>query len=207
MAPPTVHDDVSESEIDVPEEFLCPLTLEIMNDPVVSKDGKNFDRRAILKWLGKGNDTCPLTRQPLRPSSLVPNHKLKMDIHKWKIDQGLSTDNDENETKDYNSSPMRHPNSLMSLACVMEFASERVQSISTQREEGQQGELADLLALYEEVLDITDDNTSAALAVSPLVDADQSELSELEAQVDEELKEIKDLYEEVYFSSNATSAQ
>jgi U-box domain len=71
-------------DVDIPSEFVCPLTLEIMSDPVVSRYGKNFERNAILRWIGAGHDTCPLTRQLLRLSDLVTDHRLRLRIYMWK---------------------------------------------------------------------------------------------------------------------------
>jgi hypothetical protein len=65
-----------------------------MKDPVMSKFGQNYDRRAILQWLNRGNGNCPLTRRPLKPSLLAPNSSLKMRIAKWKVDQGCTDDDD-----------------------------------------------------------------------------------------------------------------
>ena len=68
----------------IPEHFVCPLTLEMMTDPLVSKHGHNFERKAVLKWLEKGNTTCPITRQPLTMSMLIPNVSLRLRIKAWK---------------------------------------------------------------------------------------------------------------------------
>lgn len=71
----------------IPDEFICPLTLNIMRDPVMIKSGHSFERSAIFNWLQKGHDTCPLTRQPLGISGLVTNHALLVQIQKWKASQ------------------------------------------------------------------------------------------------------------------------
>lgn len=71
-------------DLNIPSEFVCPLTLEIMNDPVVSRYGKNFERSSILQWLREGHDTCPLTRQPMILSDLVTDHRLRLNIYMWK---------------------------------------------------------------------------------------------------------------------------
>ena len=68
----------------IPENFVCPLTLELMTDPLVSKHGHSFERTAVLKWLEKGNTTCPITRQPLTMSMLIPNVSLRLRIRAWK---------------------------------------------------------------------------------------------------------------------------
>ena len=82
----SIHDDI------IPEEFICPISLSVMKDPVVSKDGQTYDRHAILQWLAQGHTTCPLTRQPLKPSLLVPNVNLRMRLMKWKAEKGIKLD-------------------------------------------------------------------------------------------------------------------
>ena len=79
----------SNADDAVPTKFVCPLTLELMTDPLMSKYGHNFSRDAILEWLGTGNDTCPLTRKPLAPSNLIPNASLRLEIRSWQRDNGL----------------------------------------------------------------------------------------------------------------------
>ena len=73
------------SSSSVPERFCCPLTLDIMEDPVQCKEtGHNFEREAIFEWMWGGNATCPLTRKPLRPADLVENDELYNEISIWK---------------------------------------------------------------------------------------------------------------------------
>ncbi|KAL5731073.1 hypothetical protein ACHQM5_003833 [Ranunculus cassubicifolius] len=61
-----------------PDDFKCPISLEIMSDPVILSSGHTFDRSSIQRWLDSGNRTCPLTKKPLpRHFSLIPNYVLK----------------------------------------------------------------------------------------------------------------------------------
>ena len=73
---------------DAPEEYLCPLTLDIMKDPVMSKYGQSFERSEILQWLKSGHGVCPLSRRPLKLQDLVTNHALKLRISQWRKEQG-----------------------------------------------------------------------------------------------------------------------
>jgi hypothetical protein len=77
---------------EIPECFICPLTLEAMDDPLMDRRGMNFERKAIVEWLNRGNKTCPLTREPLSYSNLVPNAALRMRIERWKKDNGMKVD-------------------------------------------------------------------------------------------------------------------
>ncbi|TKY53165.1 E3 ubiquitin-protein ligase PUB23 [Spatholobus suberectus] len=70
-------------EIDVPPFFVCPISLDLMKDPVTVPTGITYDRDSIEKWLfASKNDTCPVTKQPLLPD-LTPNHTLRRLIQAW----------------------------------------------------------------------------------------------------------------------------
>ncbi|KHN29326.1 U-box domain-containing protein 15 [Glycine soja] len=67
----------------IPHEFLCPITLEIMTDPVIVTSGQTYERESIEKWFQSNHNTCPKTRQPLEHLSLAPNCALKSLIEEW----------------------------------------------------------------------------------------------------------------------------
>lgn len=68
--------------------FICPLTNDIMEDPVTSKQGINFERKAILRWLDEQGDVCPVTKTPLTMAGLIPNNKLQWEIKQWQLNYG-----------------------------------------------------------------------------------------------------------------------
>lgn len=72
-------------DIEVPEYFMCPVSLQIMKDPVTAITGITYDRESIEHWLFNGkNPTCPVTKQALpRDSDLTPNHTLRRLIQAW----------------------------------------------------------------------------------------------------------------------------
>ncbi|KAI3461245.1 hypothetical protein Pfo_017908 [Paulownia fortunei] len=78
-------------EIDIPQYFLCPISLQIMKDPVTTVTGITYDRESIEQWLitASSDDAvmlCPVTKQPLnRGSDLTPNHMLRRLIQAWCI--------------------------------------------------------------------------------------------------------------------------
>ena len=59
-----------------PNEFICPITLNRMRDPVVASDGHTYERNAISVVLSQDPKLSPLTREPLS-SELYPNHALR----------------------------------------------------------------------------------------------------------------------------------
>ena len=56
-------------------EFICPITFEIIKDPVVATDGYSYERKSIQKWF-ETNDTSPLTNMII-DKTLVTNRNLK----------------------------------------------------------------------------------------------------------------------------------
>lgn len=80
VMPKTLHK--SQSLI-IPYEFLCPITLEIMTDPVIIASGQTYERESIQKWFESNHRTCPKSRQPLPHLSLAPNFALKNLILQW----------------------------------------------------------------------------------------------------------------------------
>ena len=54
------------------EELTCPLTFELMVDPVVTADGQTYERKAIEQWLAT-HDTSPSTGEKLKHKALTPN--------------------------------------------------------------------------------------------------------------------------------------
>lgn len=59
----------------LPESYYCPITCELMIDPVISKDGNSYEREAIENWI-RVNGVSPLTRNPLAITDLRDNNAL-----------------------------------------------------------------------------------------------------------------------------------
>lgn len=57
------------------DEFSCPITRELMRDPVIAADGHTYDREAIEMWL-RNHDTSPKVRgcDNQIDNSVVPFH-------------------------------------------------------------------------------------------------------------------------------------
>ena len=53
-------------------EYKCPITADIMKDPVCTADGFTYERAAITEWL-RTNDTSPSTGAKLTSKSLISN--------------------------------------------------------------------------------------------------------------------------------------
>ncbi|ESQ52216.1 hypothetical protein EUTSA_v10016730mg [Eutrema salsugineum] len=73
-----------DEEIQIPPFFLCPISLEIMKDPVIVSTGITYDRDSIEKWLFSGKkNSCPVTKQDISDADLTPNHTLRRLIQSW----------------------------------------------------------------------------------------------------------------------------
>lgn len=74
------------AEIEIPPYFVCPISFQIMEEPVTTVTGITYDRKSIEKWLMKAKIcVCPVTNQSLPRSSeyLTPNHTLQRLIRAW----------------------------------------------------------------------------------------------------------------------------
>lgn len=81
--------------------FECPLSKQIMRDPVIALDGYSYERAVISTWFrnnkraadpsaplrpdGSSNYTflSPITNLPLQTDLLISNHALKQAIECW----------------------------------------------------------------------------------------------------------------------------
>ena len=62
--------------------MLCPITHEMMVDPVVCADGHSYERSWITQWLSM-NDTSPKTNAQLEHTNLTSNHTLRGSIEQF----------------------------------------------------------------------------------------------------------------------------
>ena len=69
--------------VEIPEDFLCPITQELMEDPVIAADGHSYERAAITLWL-QGHHSSPLTNQRLSHRMITENFTLKKAINAFK---------------------------------------------------------------------------------------------------------------------------
>nr|CAB3484930.1 unnamed protein product [Digitaria exilis] len=72
-----------------PEELRCPISLQLMYDPVVIASGQTYERACIEKWFDSGNTTCPKTRTQLPQLSMTPNYCIKALIASWCEQNGV----------------------------------------------------------------------------------------------------------------------
>jgi len=66
--------------VDIPKDFLCPITLEMMENPVIAADGHSYEKAAIVHWLEMGHRNSPLNGDRLKHDTLKDNLTLKKTI-------------------------------------------------------------------------------------------------------------------------------
>lgn len=64
----------------VPPCFLCPLSQQVMQDPVLAADGLSYERDRLMSAMVGGSFTSPSTGEPLAPSEICANVGLKAAI-------------------------------------------------------------------------------------------------------------------------------
>ncbi|WOL08043.1 hypothetical protein Cni_G16795 [Canna indica] len=69
--------------VTIPYQFRCPISLELMRNPVTVCTVQTYDRSSIESWVATGNTTCPVTRVPLTDFTLIPNYTLRCLIQEW----------------------------------------------------------------------------------------------------------------------------
>lgn len=70
------------------DAFICPLTKQVMRDPVTLENGQTFEREAIERWFKECRENgrklvCPLTQRELRSTELNPSIALRNTIEEW----------------------------------------------------------------------------------------------------------------------------
>ncbi|PKA65138.1 U-box domain-containing protein 11 [Apostasia shenzhenica] len=82
-------EDKSRDSLVIPEDFRCPISLELMRDPVIVSTGQTYERSFIQRWIDCGNRTCPKTQQKLENLTLTTNYVLRSLILQWCETNGI----------------------------------------------------------------------------------------------------------------------
>jgi hypothetical protein len=64
-------------------ECKCPISMELMTDPVVASDGCTYERESIMTWLSEHN-TSPISNAPLESRLVFQNramHAFLRELH------------------------------------------------------------------------------------------------------------------------------
>ena len=71
-----------------PDDFVCPITHALMEDPVLATDGHTYERLAIEVWLAR-RLTSPRTGEALQAPTVFPNHSMRRMIIEWHEAHGV----------------------------------------------------------------------------------------------------------------------
>lgn len=88
---PLKQEDVSTFIVSPPLEFLCPISSELMLNPVIISSGQTYERENIENWFEQGNDTCPSTKIKLDNFAIIPNNAMKDLIEGWRRDHCMKS--------------------------------------------------------------------------------------------------------------------
>eukprot|EP00931_Biecheleriopsis_adriatica_P102608 TRINITY_DN77553_c0_g1_i1.p1 TRINITY_DN77553_c0_g1~~TRINITY_DN77553_c0_g1_i1.p1 ORF type:complete len:774 (+),score=150.41 TRINITY_DN77553_c0_g1_i1:102-2324(+) len=65
-----------------PPSFYCPISQQVMHDPVVLSDGHTYERRHIERWLSQ-HSKSPVSGVQLQQNAVFPNHALRNAIEEY----------------------------------------------------------------------------------------------------------------------------
>ncbi|KAL3511422.1 hypothetical protein ACH5RR_030823 [Cinchona calisaya] len=85
-----------------PEELRCPISLQLMHDPVIIASGQTYERICIEKWFSDGHNTCPKSQQQLCHLVLTPNYCVKGLVASWCEQNGVPVPDGPPESLDLN---------------------------------------------------------------------------------------------------------
>ena len=74
-----IPEEIRERD-DHPNWFICPITQELMIDPVILSSGHTYERSAITEHLRRNNHRDPITNLKLKNKTLTPNMALRHSI-------------------------------------------------------------------------------------------------------------------------------
>lgn len=71
-----LEDFTADSKRHIMRQYRCPFTGEIMRDPVIDKEGINYERANIERWIAV-NEVSPISGKTILQSELLPNRSLR----------------------------------------------------------------------------------------------------------------------------------
>lgn len=81
--------DLEELDQVLESSFRCPISMEIMTEPVFAADGHTYEKIEMERWL-QTHETSPLTNEKLPHKTLIANHNLRGQIRSFEDTGGFS---------------------------------------------------------------------------------------------------------------------
>ena len=69
-------------------DFKCPISQDIMEDPVMAADGYNYEKNYIQNWLKRKRTSPMIPSMNIKNKDLRPNRLLKSQINAWRSGGG-----------------------------------------------------------------------------------------------------------------------
>ena len=88
---PSTTVNISDDAV-VPNEYKCPISHELMVDPIVASDGHTYERFCFERWVSGGKIVSPMTNAPLYSINTIPNLNLKKIISQFISENGAEDD-------------------------------------------------------------------------------------------------------------------
>ncbi|CAI0381104.1 unnamed protein product [Linum tenue] len=147
-----------------PEELRCPISLQLMYDPVIIASGQTYERICIEKWFSDGHDTCPKTQQKLPHLSLTPNYCVKGLVASWCEQNGVLVPEGPPESLDLNYWRLALSQSESNSRSTDNLKPDFVKSVKVvPLEEADESEMESLSPVDEDIHEEEDDNEVDAL--------------------------------------------
>lgn len=77
-------------DIEYPENYVCPITLDLMLEPVIASDKKIYEKNAIIDWYSK-DGFSPFTREALS-SEFILQEQLQSEIRNFIDNFGIKVE-------------------------------------------------------------------------------------------------------------------
>ena len=75
-------DNLKNKLLRISDNLKCPISQNIINEPVITPSGITYEKEEIIRWL-IGSDVDPVSRQYFSLDQLVPNLAIKNIIHEF----------------------------------------------------------------------------------------------------------------------------
>lgn len=83
MPPPVPTNKVLHLDVEHPKHLCCPITMDLMSQPVVAADGHTYEADALAAWICSGHTTSPVTNAELPSLVAMPNHVVRAQVVDW----------------------------------------------------------------------------------------------------------------------------
>ncbi|CAI5966135.1 unnamed protein product [Closterium sp. NIES-65] len=71
-------------EVPPMDEYLCPISGDVMEEPVTIASGHTFDLKSIQRFFDEGNKHCPVTQEALDNLEMTRNEDMARSIDEWR---------------------------------------------------------------------------------------------------------------------------